>query len=135
MRMRQPHPWRRGAGGSWYAQLRGKQTRLAGPEATKSEAQDALNRLLADGPSERPAGGRLLTRDCFNLFLANVEAAVARGERAAVTFEGYVRFLVRADRAFGRVAAGRLRPGDVTAWLDATGWGATTRANAVTAVK
>ncbi len=52
---RSAKPWRRkGTGGAWYAQVHGKQVRLADASATKTEAHLRLHKLLARTGSKQP---------------------------------------------------------------------------------
>jgi integrase len=137
---RQPRPWQRAAcGGAWYAQIRGVQTRLAGPDATLAEAYEALYARLAEKPAERPQRqpAALSVRDVLSLFLTHCKAAVSRDELKQVTLEGYVRYLERAKTRLGTIVAAELRPHQVEDWVNAKppGWGPTSRYNAITAIK
>ncbi len=134
---RRPQPWRRGGPrGPWYAQFQGKQLFLAPPEATKDEAHDVLDEIRrATWKDDRRPGG-LTFRDVANLFTASAEDRVKRKGMAALTLEGYDRFLVPAAAAFGNHPVAGLKPKHVQAWLDGEpGWSDTTRNNAITAVK
>jgi integrase len=135
---RPPGVWYWGARKGWYTTVGGKQVRLTiGPEAgTKSEARRALYRLLADGGRRpRDAPPPLSCRELIGLFLGDYAARVARGERKAITLEGYVRFLRPAAAALGDAPAGALAPHRAKAWAEGRGWGPTTVYNALTAVK
>jgi integrase len=72
----------------------------------------------------------------LNLYLDHAGRAVARGELEPVTLEGYQKYLLLADEAFGSVPVDRLRNHHVLAWAESRpGWGPTSRYNAITAVK
>lgn len=137
---RRPQPWRRGgSGGPWYAQVKGKQIFLAGPDATKTEAHAVLDGLRTETARQPPGRPRGLTfHECINLFLAYVEGAVGRKEKKPLTLEGYRRFLLPAIDSFGKHPVAALKPLHVSLWLDAPRekpWNTTTRNNAITAVK
>lgn len=134
---RLPSPWRRrGENGDWYAWIQGKCVWLAPAGVTKTQARAALTERLAETATGRTRRTGLLVRDMLNLFLASCEAKVSRGELEAVTLEGYERYLIPAREALGRHHVAALKPAHVTAWLDSrAGWKATSRYNAITALK
>lgn len=131
---RHPSPWFRAGKGAWYVKVDGRQIRLG---TDKGEALRAYHALMADrdlgGSGFRPAS--IAVTDVFDLFLDDRLRRVERGDLAQVTLDGYVRFLPRAAAHLGRLQADRLRPHHVEAWVDGQGWGATTRFNAITALK
>jgi integrase len=128
---RPPRPWFRAERNAWFAQVDGKQVRLAIGRTNRPEAEKTLRRLLTARDECKPISAGLTVRDVCNLFLAH-----SAKRRAAVTVAGYERHLVSACRSFGAERAESLPPHRVTTWLDGqTGWGDTTRFNAVTAVK
>lgn len=129
---RRPAPWYRSEKRAWYVKIGGRQVRLG---ADKAGAFAAFHRLMAAG-GRLPVSSELTARDVFNLFLDHTRRRVQKGERAAVTLEGYERFLVPAAVGFGTVQAEALIPATVAAWVDGqSGWGVTTRHNAITAIK
>jgi integrase len=136
---RQPKPWRRSdAGGAWYAWVRKERVWLAPPEATKTQANAELVKVLARMPRKDVWSAGITFRDAVNLFLANAEAKLSRGEMKPLTLEGYRRFLAPAAVAMGRHPVAAMKPHHVSAWLDASRakpWNSTTRNNAITAVK
>lgn len=113
---RPPRPWRRGPDGPWYAQIRGRQIRLAGPSASRDQARDALAKALAGSPPE-DQGESLTVRDAINLLLADRMGRIGPGT--------YRRFASRCRvvaRVWGPRAAASLRPPEVEAWLDRQPW-------------
>lgn len=144
---RPPSPWYREERDAWYVWIGGKRHLLAKGRASKREATAAFHKLMADDATAAGRNPDIAVRDVFNLFLAGVERKVELGERDRVTFDGYVKFLRSAGKAFGGMAASELRPLHVTRWTEADHprkrgkqavaepWGATTRNNAITAVK
>lgn len=139
---RRPTPWRRGGkDGPWYAQVGGRKVWLAAPEATRTEAREALDAIWAEHRKAKREGAKLrlsgLTlTDVVNLFIAHAEQEVARNGMAPLTLEGYVRFLVPLEQAMGKTSVSSLKASQVEAWLTTAGdWGPTTRNNAITALK
>lgn len=140
-------PWYWKARDGWYATIDGRRFLLAKGRNSKTEAMTAFHRQMAHNAITAGIHPDPTVRDVFNLFLAGVERKVELGERDRVTFEGYVKFLRSAGKAFGGMAASELRPLHVTRWTEADHprkqgkqsvslpWGATTRNNAITAVK
>ena len=124
-------PWRRSESGSWYAQVRGKQVRLGGPELSKTAAQMALNRVLAEAAAAEGEDPGLRVRDLLNLFLDHVER-----DRAAATYEWYRRFLKPFTDRNGSIVAAEVRPLHVSRLIaDNPGWGPSARWGLITAVK
>ena len=127
---RPPKPWRRAsAGNAWYAQVRGVKVRLAGPEASFEDALKVLYRLLATEGDGRGAP-RIGVRNLCGLFLDHIKA-----DRKPRTYDWYRRHLKSFVAAHGERAAADVRPHHVADWSNSHGWGASTRAGAVTAVK
>jgi integrase len=135
---RPPRPWFWKARGVWCVDLRGKRHVLARGERSKKEAQEEFHRLMASlGRGEAVDPSQITVEAVFSLFLDDTAAAVARGERAQVTYDGYVRHLSSADDWFGKMRAAEVPPHRVHAWCESPElrWGPTTRANAIAAVK
>ncbi|QDV34655.1 tyrosine-type recombinase/integrase [Tautonia plasticadhaerens] len=119
--------------------IRGKRHRLASGAEGSDKAKNEFHRLMAAeglAPAESNRRG-LKVCDVFNLFLAETDRRVGRGERSRHTLDGYVRFLKSAAKEFGQLDVADLKPFHVSRWVDATDrdWGPTTRFNAITAVK
>lgn len=129
---RRPKPWRRaGAGGAWYAQVRGDKVRLSDPGASFEEADKALHRILADGGEPAPREGRPIgVRELLERFLDHVKAA-----RKASTKEFYHDRLKTFGRAHGAMDARDVRPHHVLDWANRPGWGPSTRRSGISAVQ
>ncbi|WP_152051991.1 tyrosine-type recombinase/integrase [Tautonia marina] len=84
-----------------------------------------------------PIARSLSVRELFNEFLEDVARRVERGERSQSTYDGYRRFLKPAAKVLGARRPEEVRPIDVQRWAEAPSlsWNATTRFNAITAVK
>lgn len=131
---RHPEPWYWTARDAWYACIQGKQRKLAeGPEG-KSAAWKVLRKILAE--LDRPRASQRLVGNLVALWSADVQARAERGEVAAQTPADYQRRLGSFPDACGAVAADQFRPHHLTTWLnEQEGWGATSRHDAVGAIK
>jgi integrase len=129
---RLPRPWRRtDKGRAWYAQVDGRQVKLGGPELTKTDAQKALNKILADDRRMKAGAGALPVRDIANLFLTR-----CKRDLAPLTYSVYRFRLKTFVDAWGTMDAEAIRPHHVEEWLKAREtWGPTMRHGAITAVK
>jgi integrase len=135
---RPPSFWFWSARNVWCCTLDGKRHILARGKANESQARDEFHKLMAGRSQGLAADARRITfGELAASFLEDTAAAVDRGERAAVTLEGYVRHLKSAAQQLGGIRATDLRPHDVLTWSNdpAKGWNSTTRAGAITAVK
>lgn len=139
---RQSRPWRRrGVNGAWYSTVRGEQVWLAPPDATKTQAQEALTRELA----ARQAGVEVRPRDltvtaAVNLYLADREASVGAGSLSTEAMGLTVWFLGPFVERFGTLAVSALSVAPVEAWVAsrATGprpWNPSTRAKCTSTLK
>lgn len=136
---RPPKPWYWTKRDAWCVDLGGKRHILARGKAGKRAATEEFHRLMVTmGRRELSAPAHLLTvSEVFEAFLEDVLRAAERGERAQVTYDGYLRYLDPAAGRFGALRATDLTPHAVHAWCEAPDlkWGPTNRANAITAVK
>jgi integrase len=132
---RQSLPWYWKQRDAWCVQLDGKRVVLAHGKANRQQAHRELHRRLVAGG--KAAAGESPVSDLLELFLRHVAGQVERGERAQITYDRYADFLSAAAESFGHVKADALKPHHVESWAEApaAGWGATTRFNAITAVK
>ena len=133
---RMPRPWRRkDSGGAWFAQVKGRQVRLADATASADDARLALARILAGVPADAPADV-LTVKGLAARFLAHVAGRRDRGELAPDTAESYGRKVKEFVAFVGPVPADQVKPAHVLAWLDSRKrWGASIRWNAITIVK
>lgn len=134
---RTPKPWRRGGPDApWYATVKGKQAKVAGPEASFAEAVRAMHeaRKAAESSVARPTDD-LTVGQAVELFLDFVDRAVRQGDRSPRTLRGYEAMLLPLADAFERTPVADLREEDVARWIATKGWGPTTRLNAITAAK
>lgn len=147
---RRAEPWKRASkGGAWYAQVNGKQVRLADGVATKTEAKKILDRLWADRGNKGDARtirnvGGMTVAELIELFGRNMVGRVERDEISKKCAKGYSEYLKSAERHFGAAVAEGLGLPRIQEWLDAhpkalktvtsnaTGWGPTTRNHALT---
>lgn len=134
---RQPTPWKRGDTGAWYAWVANERVWLAPGEASKTEAQSALDQVKASVKREaRRPGTGLTFREAVGLFMFRTTEAVAKNNLAHLTMVGYLRYLEPADAALGKIPISSLQPHHVQAWLDSRpAWGPSTRNTAITCVK
>ena len=110
---RQPEPWfRKGRG--WYAQVGGRQVKLAPASASRQDAWQVLYRLMAENPEiGKPAAKRdLKLSEACNAFLAH--SAVIHGDG---TYETHRSRLETICDLFGGVAVSALRPSLFERWL------------------
>jgi integrase len=116
---------------TWVTKVNGSLVTLASGKANKKEADRAFHELMASvGRSQKP-GSSIRVAALFDIFLDTVSR-----ERAALTYEWYVRYLSSAAESFGNLPAEDIRALTVTAWLDShPAWGQSTRSGAITAVK
>lgn len=127
---RNAEPWRRGKRG-WYAWIEGKQVKLAGPDATRRQADLALSKYLEAQAESRPETAEAAT-------LAWVVAKfldTAKRDLAPLTYQWYARHLMAWSAHVGPIRAADVRPYHVTAWFEAHAWGPTTRSGAVATIK
>lgn len=111
---RPPRPWRRGPDGPWYAQVRGKQVRLAGPAATRDEARDALARVLAGVQLDTTTNTRTV-RDALNLLLADRQGRI-------ITWKNLANRCRTLARTWGHRGVQSIRPPEIEAWIARSGW-------------
>jgi integrase len=131
-------PWYWSQRDLWCCTVAGQRHVLAEGKANKRVALEEFHRLMASlGRRGAAPPQRATFAELADLFLEDVCRAVERGERAAITYEGYVRFLSSAAERMGAQRVADLTPHAVLAWCEAPAlkWGPTTRANALTAVK
>lgn len=136
---RTPKPWYWKARDLWCVDIKKTRHNLAKGKANRAEAQAEFHRLMVSLGQKNELGKAYepTVADVFDAFLENVSLAVERGERAANTYDGYVRYLSSAADRFGSVRAVDLTPHRVHGWADDRDrdWNPTTRANAIAAVK
>jgi integrase len=131
-------PWRRKPTNDWYAKIGGSQVRLAPASASFKDAEAEWVRIRATSGIASPGAKApdLSVRDLCDLFLEDLAGAVERGERQQVTLDGYLRLLKTAAKAIGTMKAPDVQVRHVKGWIDGKRtWGATTRFNAITAIK
>ncbi len=130
-------PWYWAQRDCWCVTIGGKRHILAQGKASKGEATAEFHRLMVASGRQEVRKSALTVGDLLDLFLEDVWRAVEQGERARVTYDGYVRFLSSANERLGRLRATDVRPHDVKGWFNAPElrWGPTTRHNAATAFK
>jgi integrase len=124
-------PWYRKGAKAWYVELDGRQIPLArgAKDATKAEARREFHRLMASRKEAVAVGPTLGA-------LADLFADYLVRETAPLTVEWYKRHLGSFVRHVGKhFPAADVRPLHVTAWLEPTTLGPTTRHGAMAAVR
>jgi integrase len=132
---RPPKPWYWAARDGWYVTIGGKRHRLAEGREGRAEAEREFHRLMLTAGRVETDPSRLRVEEVCAHFLAALLGRVERGERAAVTLDGYKRFLRSACIAFGDLRASAVRPKDVARWADGHPWNPTSRHDAMMTVK
>src|SRR4051812_44982911 len=87
-------PWFWAQRGIWCCTVAGERHVLAKGRENKGAATEEFHRLMASlGQKDAAPPQRITFAELADLFLEDVCRAVERGERAEITYEGYVRFL------------------------------------------
>lgn len=119
---RQSSPWAR-KGRGWYAWHEGRQHKLAGPGATKSEAWAALRRLQSEsGTPAPPAPADATVGAVVAGYLDELTARARAGDLERSSPADAARRLSRFAEAFGARPVGGLQPAEVLAWATAQRW-------------
>jgi integrase len=108
---RQPKPWFRAERNAWFAQVNGKQRKLAEGKDNKALAQKELYRLLAT-ESEAQARDDLTVAEACDLFLEHSKAVHADGTYIVNMY----RLQVVCDE-FGKTPLRNLKPASLLQWL------------------
>lgn len=124
--MRQPKPFYRASKKAWYCQI-GKQQFSLGSD--QGQAWKRFHRLMADGPPTRPQAPPTVLLLC-DQFLDSIQHTVK-----PETYEWRRHFLQSFCTRFGSLKVTELKPLHVTAWIDSTTWGSSTRYSAIASIK
>jgi integrase len=127
--MHQPKPWFRASKNAWYVQIGRRQVSLGKDEA---EAHRRFYRLMAEeglDQARRPAADIQVAVLC-DLYLDH-----SRRHHAPATYEWYRAYLQDFCDRYGGLGVAALRPLHVTRWLEAHGWGQSTRRGAIAIIK
>jgi integrase len=124
--MRFPKPWFRKSTKSYYVQLHGEQHCLG---SDKVEAYERYRQLITqERPPENPA--KVTVVELLDKFLA-----WSKQEHKPDTYDWYQRFIQSFAESVGSLKVLRLKPNDVTRWLQShKNWSSSTRRCAVIAV-
>jgi hypothetical protein len=128
--MRFPKPFFRASKDAWYVQLGKRQISLGKDRDEEFERYRVL--LLQErGENPEPAFRRLTVAQVFDLFLE-----WSNRHNEAKTYEWYQNFLQDFSDMYGALEATKLKPFNVTRWLDShRSWGEASRRCATIAVK
>lgn len=114
--MRDPKPWYRKSVDAWYAQIDGRQVRLAKGRDNRAEAKRRLAELIA-GLAPIATDALSVAQVC-DRYLSH-----SRAEHAADTFKWHRYFLQKFCDAHGTKPTSALIPHHLTTWIaDHTGW-------------
>ena len=123
---RQPKPWWRADRGSYFATVNGKRYDLG---SNLKKAKEKLKDLIKSPLPEYSYGD--LIAICFDQFLT-----WTKQHRAAASYDSYKRFIESFCQMFPNLTPEDLSVRNITEWLNKhPQWGATTQANAITALQ
>jgi integrase len=127
---RHPKVWTR-KGRGYYTTIRGQQIPLGDD---RKEAQRLFAELVAADAPILP--GRHTVAQLVDLFLADCDKRVVKGEMSAETVKSYRSYLTRWAAACRRVMPRDLRPRHLLAWIEThPSWNSTSAADAICRVK
>ena len=127
--MHQPKPWFRASKNAWYVQIGRRQVSLGKDEA---EAHRRFYRLMAEEGLDQ---ARRPTADIQVAVLCDLYLDHSRRHHAPATYEWYRTYLQDFCDRYGGLGVAALRPLHVTRWLEAHGWGQSTRRGAIAIIK